>query len=36
MTNVAIANNKELASKIVELVGGKDNIKSATNCMTRV
>jgi len=31
-----MANNKELAGKIVELVGGRDNIRSATNCMTRV
>lgn len=29
-------NNQQLASKIVELVGGKDNIKAATNCMTRL
>lgn len=28
--------NQELAGKIVELVGGKENIKAATNCMTRV
>ncbi|SNS58204.1 PTS system IIB component, Glc family /PTS system IIC component, Glc family [Anaerovirgula multivorans] len=35
MANVSIA-NKELASKIVELVGGKGNIITAANCMTRV
>lgn len=29
-------NNKELAQKILELVGGKDNILTAANCMTRV
>ncbi len=28
--------NQELTKKIVDLVGGKDNIKAATNCMTRV
>ncbi|WP_270566707.1 PTS transporter subunit EIIC [Clostridium beijerinckii] len=27
--------NKEIAIKLVELVGGKDNVKSVTNCMTR-
>lgn len=31
-----MASNQELARKIVELVGGKGNIKSATNCMTRL
>lgn len=31
-----MANNQELTRKIVELVGGTDNIISATNCMTRV
>jgi len=31
-----MASNKELTSNIVEMVGGKDNIASATNCMTRV
>ncbi len=29
-------NNKELATKIVELTGGADNIGSVTNCMTRM
>ncbi|SDC35742.1 PTS system IIB component, Glc family /PTS system IIC component, Glc family [Pelagirhabdus alkalitolerans] len=28
--------NEQLLDKIVELVGGKDNIRSATNCMTRL
>ncbi|KAB3531586.1 PTS transporter subunit EIIC [Alkaliphilus serpentinus] len=28
--------NQELSRRIVELVGGKDNIISATNCMTRI
>lgn len=28
--------NSELSAKIVELVGGKDNIASAANCMTRL
>lgn len=27
--------NKEIAKNLVELVGGKDNIKSVANCMTR-
>lgn len=27
--------NQEIAEKLVELVGGKENIKSVTNCMTR-
>ncbi|GAA0076400.1 PTS transporter subunit EIIC [Clostridium sp. CTA-5] len=27
--------NKEIAQNLVELVGGKNNIKSVTNCMTR-
>ncbi|MDG5855725.1 PTS transporter subunit EIIC [Clostridium beijerinckii] len=27
--------NKEIAIKLVELIGGKDNVKSVTNCMTR-
>ncbi|MBB6624213.1 PTS transporter subunit EIIC [Clostridium gasigenes] len=27
--------NQEIAKRLVELVGGKENIKSATNCMTR-
>ena len=27
--------NKEIAKNLVELVGGKNNIKSVTNCMTR-
>lgn len=27
--------NKEIAKKLVELVGGKNNIKSVANCMTR-
>ncbi|QNO15307.1 PTS transporter subunit EIIC [Alkalicella caledoniensis] len=31
-----MATNKELASKILELVGGKSNVKAATNCMTRL
>lgn len=29
-------NNKELAVKLVELVGGKDNVVKAANCMTRL
>lgn len=29
-------NNKELAVKLVELVGGKNNVIKATNCMTRL
>ena len=28
--------NQELAKKILELVGGKENVASATNCMTRL
>ena len=28
--------NQELSSKILELVGGKDNVTAATNCMTRL
>ncbi len=28
--------NKQLVFKLVELVGGKDNIESVTNCMTRL
>ena len=28
--------NQELAKKILELVGGKENVTSATNCMTRL
>ncbi len=28
--------NQELSLKILELVGGKDNVASATNCMTRL
>src|SRR5690554_4163101 len=31
-----MAINKELASKILELVGGKENVIAATNCMTRL
>lgn len=31
-----MANINELTNKIVELVGGKNNIIAATNCMTRV
>lgn len=31
-----MASNKELALKILELVGGKGNVASATNCMTRL
>ena len=31
-----MATNKELAGKILELVGGKENVISATNCMTRL
>lgn len=26
--------NKEIAKKLIELVGGKENIKSVENCMT--
>lgn len=29
-------NNQELASKILSLVGGKENVATATNCMTRL
>ncbi|WP_067841467.1 PTS transporter subunit EIIC [Amphibacillus sediminis] len=29
-------NNEQLINKIVELVGGKNNISAATNCMTRL
>jgi PTS system sucrose-specific IIC component len=29
-------NNKELAIRLVELVGGKDNVVKAANCMTRL
>lgn len=29
-------NNTELAKKLVELIGGKDNVLKATNCMTRL
>ena len=29
-------NNKELAVKLVELVGGKSNVVKAGNCMTRL
>ena len=28
--------NQELSLKILELVGGKDNVTAATNCMTRL
>ena len=28
--------NEELAKKIVDLLGGKDNILNAENCMTRI
>lgn len=31
-----MATNKELARKILELVGGKENVQAATNCMTRL
>ncbi|HSH35089.1 PTS transporter subunit EIIC [Schnuerera sp.] len=31
-----MATNKELAKKILELVGGKENIITVTNCMTRL
>ncbi len=31
-----MATNKELAGKILELVGGKENVMAATNCMTRL
>ena len=27
--------NQELSLKILELVGGRENVNSATNCMTR-
>ena len=27
--------DKEIAKKLIELVGGRDNIKSVENCMTR-
>ena len=27
--------NREIAENLVKLVGGKDNIKSVVNCMTR-
>ena len=28
--------NQELSRKILELVGGKENVTGATNCMTRL
>ena len=28
--------NQELSLKILELVGGRENVNSATNCMTRL
>ncbi len=28
--------NEQLAGKILELVGGKDNVLATTNCMTRL
>ena len=28
--------NQELSLKILELVGGKENVTAATNCMTRL
>lgn len=31
-----MATNKELAGRIIELVGGKQNVIAATNCMTRL
>lgn len=31
-----MAANRDLARRIVDLVGGRDNIRSITNCMTRV
>ncbi len=31
-----MATNNELASRILELVGGKSNVAAATNCMTRL
>lgn len=31
-----MATNKELATKILELVGGEGNVMAATNCMTRL
>lgn len=31
-----VKNNEKLAQEIVEAVGGKNNIHSSTNCMTRV
>ncbi|WP_368645547.1 PTS transporter subunit EIIC [Alkalibacterium putridalgicola] len=31
-----VKNNEKLAQEIVDAVGGKDNIASSTNCMTRV
>lgn len=27
--------NQEIAKQLIELIGGKDNIKSVNNCMTR-
>ena len=27
--------NQEIARQLVDLLGGKDNIKSVSNCMTR-
>ena len=27
--------NQEIAKNLIELVGGKENIKSVQNCMTR-
>ncbi|EFH17221.1 PTS transporter subunit EIIB, partial [Clostridioides difficile] len=31
-----ILNSKESISKIIEYVGGKENIQSATHCVTRL
>ena len=35
MTKQGTITNQEIAKKLVELVGGKENIKAVENCMTR-
>ena len=31
-----MADNKQIATEVLELVGGAENVKIATNCMTRL